>query len=69
MSKAITAIYPGTFDPPTNGHLDVIARGAKIVDSLVVAVLRNASKGTPLFTVNEREQMLREATADRKSVV
>ena len=62
MSKAITAIYPGTFDPPTNGHLDVIARGAKIVDHLVVAILRNASKGTPLFTVNEREQMIREAT-------
>ena len=62
MSKAITAIYPGTFDPPTNGHLDVIARGAKIVDKLIVAVLRNASKGTPLFTVDEREEMLREAT-------
>ena len=62
MSKAITAIYPGTFDPPTNGHLDVIARGAKIVDHLVVAILRNASKGVPLFTVNEREEMLREAT-------
>jgi pantetheine-phosphate adenylyltransferase len=62
MSKAITAIYPGTFDPPTNGHLDVIARGAKIVDRLVVAILRNASKGTPLFTVGEREEMLREAT-------
>ena len=68
MSKAITAIYPGTFDPPTNGHLDVIARGAKIVDKLVVAVLRNASKGTPLFTVNEREQMLREATAHISNV-
>jgi len=62
MSKAITAIYPGTFDPPTNGHLDVIARAAKVVDHLVVAVLRNASKGSPLFTVNEREEMLREAT-------
>ena len=68
MSKAITAIYPGTFDPPTNGHLDVIARGAKIVDQLVVAVLRNASKGVPLFTVNEREQMLREATAHISNV-
>ena len=68
MSKAITAIYPGTFDPPTNGHLDVIARGAKIVDHLVVAVLRNASKGTPLFTVNEREQMLREATSHISNV-
>ena len=68
MSKAITAIYPGTFDPPTNGHLDVISRGAKIVDHLVVAILRNASKGQPLFTVNEREEMLREATASLKNV-
>jgi pantetheine-phosphate adenylyltransferase len=68
MSKAITAIYPGTFDPPTNGHLDVIARGAKIVDHLVVAILRNASKGQPLFTVDEREQMLREATASLRNV-
>ena len=68
MSKSITAIYPGTFDPPTNGHLDVIARGAKIVDHLVVAILRNASKGEPLFTVDEREQMLREATANFKNV-
>ena len=68
MSKAITAIYPGTFDPPTNGHLDVIARGAKIVDHLVVAILRNASKGEPLFTVDEREQMLREATAHISNV-
>lgn len=64
MSKAITAIYPGTFDPPTNGHLDVIARAAKIVDHLVVAILRNASKGTPLFNVSEREEMLREATKE-----
>ncbi|HSU20169.1 MAG TPA: pantetheine-phosphate adenylyltransferase [Acidobacteriaceae bacterium] len=63
MSKRITAIYPGTFDPPTNGHLDVIERAAKIADTLVVAILRNAAKGTPLFTVDEREEMLREATA------
>lgn len=62
-AKAITAIYPGTFDPLTNGHLDVIARGAKIVDHLIVAILRNASKGEPLFSVPEREEMLREATA------
>jgi len=57
------AIYPGTFDPLTNGHLDLIARGAKIVDELVVAILRNSEKGSPLFTVAEREEMLREATA------
>jgi pantetheine-phosphate adenylyltransferase len=62
-AKRIKAIYPGTFDPLTNGHLDLIARGAKIVDELVVAVLRNSQKGTPLFTVPEREEMLREATA------
>jgi pantetheine-phosphate adenylyltransferase len=60
--KKITAIYPGTFDPLTNGHLDLIARGAKIVDHLVVAILRNSEKGAPLFTVPEREEMLREAT-------
>jgi pantetheine-phosphate adenylyltransferase len=62
-SSTLKAIYPGTFDPMTNGHLDLIARGAKIVDELVVAVLRNSEKGTPLFTVPERVEMLREATA------
>jgi pantetheine-phosphate adenylyltransferase len=58
----IKAIYPGTFDPLTNGHLDLIARGAKIVDQLVVAILRNSEKGTPLFTVAERVEMITEAT-------
>ncbi len=57
------AIYPGTFDPLTNGHLDVIARGAKIVNHLTVAILRNSEKGTPLFSVPEREEMIRETTA------
>jgi pantetheine-phosphate adenylyltransferase len=60
--NTIKAIYPGTFDPLTNGHLDLIARGAKIVDHLVVAILRNSEKGTPLFTVPERVAMIREAT-------
>jgi len=59
----LRAIYPGTFDPPTNGHLDLISRGSKIFDELVVAVLRNTSKGTPLFSTEERAEMLREATA------
>lgn len=54
-------IYPGTFDPLTNGHLDLIARGSKIADHLVVAILRNSEKGTPLFSVPEREEMIREA--------
>src|SRR3979490_3324550 len=60
----IKAISPGTFDPLTNGHLDLIMRGAKIVDHLVVAILRNSEKGTPLFTVPEREAMIREAVAE-----
>jgi pantetheine-phosphate adenylyltransferase len=59
----VRAIYPGTFDPLTNGHLDLIARGAKIVDELVVAILRNAEKGVPLFTVPERLEMISEAVA------
>ena len=67
-AKRTKAIYPGTFDPLTNGHLDLIARGAKIVDELVVAVLRNSEKGSPLFTVPEREEMLREATAEMPNV-
>lgn len=58
----VRAIYPGTFDPPTNGHLDLVSRGAKIFDHLVVAVLHNSSKGAPLFTTGERVDMLTEAT-------
>ena len=57
----VKAIYPGTFDPLTNGHLDLIARGAMIVDELVVAILRNSEKGTPLFSVPERLEMISEA--------
>jgi pantetheine-phosphate adenylyltransferase len=64
----VRAIYPGTFDPLTNGHLDLIARGAKIVDELVVAILRNSEKGLPLFTVPEREEMIREAIQDYSNV-
>jgi len=59
--KSILAIYPGSFDPVTNGHLDLIERGAKIFDRLVVAVLRNLDKD-PLFEVSERVEMLREVT-------
>ncbi len=55
------AIYPGSFDPVTNGHLDLIERGTKIFDRLVVAVLRNPEKD-PLFSLAERIEMLREAT-------
>ena len=59
--KTSLAIYPGSFDPVTNGHLDLIERGTKIFDRLVVAVLRNSEKD-PLFTTTERVEMLREVT-------
>jgi pantetheine-phosphate adenylyltransferase len=59
--KTITAIYPGSFDPVTNGHLDLIDRGTKIFDHLIVAVLRNPEKD-PLFSLQERLEMLSEAT-------
>ncbi|MFY9585075.1 MAG: pantetheine-phosphate adenylyltransferase [Candidatus Acidiferrales bacterium] len=59
--KTITAIYPGSFDPVTNGHLDLIDRGTKIFDHLIVAVLRNPEKD-PLFSLQERVEMLREVT-------
>ena len=56
--NTVRAIYPGTFDPLTNGHMDLIARGAKIVDQLVVAILRNSEKTETLFTVEERYEMI-----------
>ncbi len=65
--KKVTAIYPGSFDPPTNGHLDLIERGSHIFDELVVAILRNAEK-TPLFSVGERRRMLEDLTSDFKNV-
>ena len=65
--KHVIAIYPGTFDPPTNGHLDLIHRGSKIFDELVVAILHNAEK-VPLFTMEERLEMLRECTQAEKNV-
>ncbi|MGA9172398.1 MAG: pantetheine-phosphate adenylyltransferase [Thermoactinomyces sp.] len=55
------AVYPGSFDPITYGHLDIIKRGAKVFDKIIVAVLTNSSKN-PLFTVEERKQLIREAT-------
>ena len=66
MTKVI-AIYPGSFDPPTNGHLDLIERGSKIFDGLVVAILRNAEK-SPLFSLAERRLMLEALTAHFKNV-
>ena len=63
----MTAVYPGSFDPVTNGHLDIIRRAAVLVDELVVAVLVNTSKN-PLFTLEERVDLLQQATADIPNV-
>jgi len=57
----VKALYPGTFDPPTNGHVDLIERGSKLFDHLTVAILVNPVKN-PLFTVEERVEMLEEVT-------
>jgi len=57
----VVAIYPGSFDPITNGHLDVIERGSRLFDLLIVSVLQNEAKA-PLFSVPERVEMLTEAT-------
>jgi pantetheine-phosphate adenylyltransferase len=67
MSKPVTAIYPGSFDPVTNGHLDLIARGAMIFDQLIVAVAQNFDK-EPLFAVKERVEMLEAVTFEWKNV-
>jgi pantetheine-phosphate adenylyltransferase len=61
VAQRVVAVYPGSFDPITNGHLDLIERGSKIFDQLIVAVLSNSEKD-PLFTVEERLEMLHEAT-------
>ena len=64
MKRALT---PGTFDPITNGHLDVITRAAQLVDEVVVAVAQSRKKG-PLFTLEERTALAREATAHLPNV-
>ncbi|SMO46561.1 pantetheine-phosphate adenylyltransferase [Melghirimyces algeriensis] len=61
------AIYPGSFDPITNGHLDIVKRGARVFDQVVVAVLHNAQK-QPLFSVEERKRLIQEVTVDMDNV-
>ena len=61
------AVYPGSFDPVTYGHLDIIKRASEIFDELIVSVLNNKEK-TPLFSVEERVNILREATKDIPNV-
>lgn len=66
--KQIIAIYPGSFDPVTNGHLDLINRGRKLFDRLIVAIARNPDKGDALFTLEERMEMLKAMTAELENV-
>ena len=61
------AVYPGSFDPITNGHLDIIRRASKLYDRVIVGVLNNASKN-PAFSVDERREMIEAVTADIKNV-
>ncbi|MDQ7090696.1 MAG: pantetheine-phosphate adenylyltransferase [Methylococcales bacterium] len=63
----ITAIYPGTFDPVTNGHLDLIARASKLYDTLIVGVAANIRK-TPLFTLEERIGLLQSVVVDHPNI-
>lgn len=60
--KHVIAIYPGSFDPPTAGHLDLIERGSRIFDELIIGILRNPEKD-PLFSLEERRRMLEELTS------
>ncbi len=61
-------IYPGSFDPVTNGHMDIIERSSRVVDKLIVSVLMNPRKNAGLFTIDERIAMLKECTAHLSNV-
>lgn len=60
MNEQVIAIYPGSFDPLTNGHVDIIERGARLFDRIIISILVNLEK-RPLFSVNERIEICREA--------
>jgi pantetheine-phosphate adenylyltransferase len=62
MAKTRVGVYPGTFDPITNGHMDIIVRASRLVDRLVIGVARNAGKG-PIFSTEERVEIVREEVA------
>ena len=64
----VRAIYPGSFDPVTLGHLDLIQRSSKMFDEVIVCILNNASKKSPLFSIEERVKMLGDVTAGYTNV-
>jgi len=63
LRRLTRAVYPGSFDPPTNGHLDVIERAARCFGELVVAIVVNPQKRAPMFSLEEREEMLKACVA------
>jgi len=63
-----TALFPGSFDPLHNGHLEIIDTASRLFDSLVVAAMRNPQKGEPLFSLDERREMIEESTAHLDNV-
>jgi pantetheine-phosphate adenylyltransferase len=67
-ARGIRAVYPGSFDPPTNGHLDVIERTARCVGELIVAIVVNPQKRDPMFALEERESMLAQSVAHLPNV-
>jgi pantetheine-phosphate adenylyltransferase len=68
LMRVTRAVYPGSFDPPTNGHLDVIERAAGCFGELVVAIVVNPQKRTPMFSLQEREQMLKASVTTLSNV-
>ena len=68
MRKSNIAVYPGTFDPVTYGHIDIIKRAARIYGKVIVAVAHNDEK-TPLFSVEERASMLKDSVKGIKNVI
>jgi pantetheine-phosphate adenylyltransferase len=63
-----TALFPGSFDPFHNGHLEIVETAAKLFDHIVVAPMRNPQKGEPLFTLDERREMIAESTSHLPNV-
>jgi pantetheine-phosphate adenylyltransferase len=68
VERLTRAVYPGSFDPPTSGHLDVIERASRCFGELIVAVVVNPQKRAPMFSLEEREEMLRESVSGMQGV-